>query len=145
VAGPLLAGHGSCAADLNKVSWRDWVASGAALYHDLAAHCERVFVAGQSTGGLVALYLASQYPQISGVIGYAPAIQVTLSPLEKIALRLLVPFAAQLKRESLDCGDNWQGYPDLSVRGAVQLLAFQTVIRQVSLKFTSPSSSFKGG
>jgi carboxylesterase len=144
VAGPLLAGHGSCAADLNKVSWRDWVASGAALYHDLAARCERVFVAGQSTGGLVALYLASQYPQISGVIGYAPAIQLTLSPLEKIALRLLAPFVAQLKRESLDCGENWQGYPDLPLRGAVQLLAFQTAVRQRLSQIYQPVLIFQG-
>jgi carboxylesterase len=144
VAGPLLAGHGTCEADLNKVSWRDWATSGEALYHELAARCERVFVAGQSTGALVALYLASQYPQISGVIGYAPAIQLTLSSLEKITLWVLAPFVSQLKRESLDCGDNWQGYPDLPLRGAVQLLAFQTAVRQHLPQIYQPVLIFQG-
>jgi carboxylesterase len=138
VAGPLLAGHGTRAADLNKVRWQDWVASGATMYARLTAVCDHIFVAGQSTGGLVALYLAAQYPAVAGVMGYAPAIRLTLSPLQKIALYLLAPFVSEMARGSLDGADQWQGYPGLPLRGALQLLAFQKAVRRSLPQITQP-------
>jgi carboxylesterase len=144
VAGPLLAGHGTQAADLNRVHWWDWVMSGAAMYQRLTAVCRQVFVAGQSTGGLVALYLASQFPAVAGVIGYAPAIRLTMTPGQVLLLRLLAPFVSQLDRSSLDCAGNWQGYPGLPLRGAVQLLNFQQVVRRRLHLIRQPLLIFQG-
>jgi carboxylesterase len=144
VAGPLLAGHGTRAADLNRVRWRDWAEGSTALLHQLSARHVHLFVAGQSTGGLVALWLAAHHPQIAGVIGYAPAIQLTLSRAQRVALRLLAPFVSELKRGSLDCADNWQGYPGLPLRGALQLLAFQKALRKRLDRITQPVLIFQG-
>jgi carboxylesterase len=129
VAAPLLAGHGTKAADLNKVTWRDWVSSAEETYTRLTAHCERVFVGGESMGGLVALHLASIHPEAAGILLYAPAIALNISTLDKIKARAGALFQMEVPHESLDASENWQGYPNMPAKGIVQLLKFQSVVR----------------
>ncbi|NUO15305.1 MAG: alpha/beta fold hydrolase [Planctomycetaceae bacterium] len=91
VAAPLLPGHGLDAADLNRRRWQEWTEHAARALHDLAAKHARVFVGGLSLGSLVALYLAAQTPQITGVIAYSPAVwprdrRIVLTPLAKYLL-----------------------------------------------------------
>jgi len=145
VAAPLLAGHGTKAADLNKVTWRDWVASAEETYAQLTAHCERVFVGGESMGGLVALHLASVHPEAAGVLLYAPAIQLIMSPLDKIKLYVGSLFLPYTRRESLDTSDKWQGYhPELPLKGIIQLLKFQSVVRANLSQIHQPVIVFQG-
>jgi alpha-beta hydrolase superfamily lysophospholipase len=73
VSGPLLPGHGTTIEAINVCSWRDWVDHAARAYAELTARCTRVFVGGESLGGLLTLYLGSAYPEIAGLILYAPA------------------------------------------------------------------------
>jgi carboxylesterase len=128
VAGPLLPGHGASPADLNRARWQEWAAAGEELYQRLTACCDSVFVGGESMGSLLALYLASQHPEIAGVLCYSPAVKLTLSQADKIKLRLAAPFMPQTGRASLDRSDVWQGYPGLPLKAAVQLLEFQKVV-----------------
>jgi carboxylesterase len=145
VAAPLLAGHGTNPADLNQVTWRDWVASAEESYAQLTAHCERVFVGGESMGGLVALHLASIHPEAAGVLLYAPAIQLMMSPLDKIKLQVGSLFLPYTLRESLDTSDKWQGYhPELPLKGIVQLLKFQTAVRANLPQIRQPVLVFQG-
>ena len=65
VAGPLLAGHGTKVEDLNNATWQDWVESGEETLQKLFETCDQVWVAGESMGGVVALYLAAQNPKIA--------------------------------------------------------------------------------
>jgi carboxylesterase len=63
VAAPLLAGHGTAPEDLRGKKWTDWVASAEAGLAQLEAHgCRRIFLAGLSLGGAIALYLAGRDP-----------------------------------------------------------------------------------
>ncbi len=144
VAAPLLAGHGSQPADLNRVSWRNWVDSAEKMYTKLTTHCKQVFVGGQSMGGVIALYLASEHPEAAGVLLYAPAIKLTLSTLDKIKLYAGSLFLPEVKRDSLDASDKWQGYPNLPLKGATQLLQLQSATRQRLSQVGQPIIVFQG-
>jgi carboxylesterase len=129
VSGPLLPGHFTTPADANRRTWRDWVRATEAAYQELAARCPRVIVGGESTGALLALYLAGEHPEIAAVLAYAPALRLNLGTLDAVKLRLAAPFVPHLPKGSLDAADLWQGYRVNPLRGGVQLLNFQRVVR----------------
>jgi len=68
VLGVRLKGHGSSPYALRDQTWEDWYGSVLRGYKILKVHCKHIFVSGFSTGGALALKLASeQYPEIIGV------------------------------------------------------------------------------
>lgn len=145
VAGPLLAGHGTQPEDLNRVTWRDWVESGETVYGQLKSRCDQIILGGESMGGLVALYLAAMHPEIRGVMLYAPAIQLTMTALDKIKLLIGSPFMPFVMRGSMDASDQWQGYhPELPTKGIIQLLKFQDAVKKLLPKVTQPVLVFQG-
>lgn len=123
VAGPLLPGHGTKPEDLNRVKWIDWVETAVATYHHLLTLCDRVFVGGESTGAVIALYLASRYPDIAGVINYAPAIKLNASPKDYVQLYASAPFIEFVPKGEINANDRWQGYPVNPLRGAMELVS----------------------
>jgi carboxylesterase len=144
VAGPLLPGHGTQPADLNRVRWQDWVAEGEKTYQQLKQRCEKVFVGGESMGAMVALQLASDHPEAAGILCYAPAIKLTMTSFDMIKLNLAAPFLEQIPRDSLDCSDKWQGYPGLPLKGASQLLRMQKATLAKLPKIRQPIIIFQG-
>lgn len=145
VAGPLLAGHGTRPEDLNRVTWQDWVASGEKVYEQLKSRCEHVFLGGESMGGLVALVLAGRYPEVRGVMLYAPAIKLTISTADKVKLYLGSSFMPFAKREAMDASDKWQGYdPELPTKGIVQLLRFQDAVIKMLPNVSQPILVLQG-
>jgi carboxylesterase len=54
---PRVAGHGTKIQDLNNSTWEDWYDSIESEYLELKKVCDRVFVAGFSAGGALALRL----------------------------------------------------------------------------------------
>ena len=76
VAAPLLPGHGTTPADLNRCRWQDWLACAEIALAELQAQCRAVFVAGLSLGALLTLTLAGQHRDLAGIIAYSPAILV---------------------------------------------------------------------
>ncbi len=136
--GPLLPGHGTRPEDLNHVRWQDWIESAETAYRDLAARCHKVFVGGESNGGLVALYLAAEHPEITGVLAYSPALRLPLSPAQRWMLHLLAPFGVLMPKGDLTGNQVWQGYKVNPVRGVVQLLAFQREVQARLPKITQP-------
>jgi carboxylesterase len=127
--GPLLPGHGTRPEDLNHTRWQDWVTTAEIAYQDLRGRCKRVFVGGESNGALLALYMASQHPEISGVLVYAPALRPQITPLQIIALHLAAPFIASLPKGDLNGNTTWQGYKVNPLKGVLQLRAFAKVVR----------------
>lgn len=144
VAGPLLPGHGTRPEDLNQVRWQDWVCAGEEVLAKLFETCEQVFIGGESLGGLLALYLASQEPRAAGILLYAPVIRTTMSTKDKLRLRLLAPFVTHVERASLDCSNGWQGYPGLPLKGIIQLLRFQRVTLKRFHHINQPVLIFQG-
>ena len=69
VAGPRLAGHGTRWEDLNQSTWEHWYESVELAFLELKKSCERVFIAGFSVGGALALRLAQvRGAEIEGLI-----------------------------------------------------------------------------
>jgi len=72
VIGVRLKGHGSSPYALRDQTWEDWYGSVLRSFKILKTHCKRIFVSGFSTGGALALKLASaQYPEIIGICAVA--------------------------------------------------------------------------
>ncbi|MDD5461030.1 MAG: alpha/beta fold hydrolase [Methylococcales bacterium] len=67
-----LKGHGSSPYALRYQAWEDWYASVLRGFNILKVHCKHIFVSGFSTGGALALKLASeQYVEIIGICAVA--------------------------------------------------------------------------
>ncbi len=130
ISGPLLPGHNTRPDDLNRFRWQDWLATVDEAYQNLSQRCQTIIVGGESTGALLALYLASQYPEIACILIYSPALKLIVSRFDLIRLYLIAPFVSSMPKGSLDSPNEWQGYPVNPLKGAIQLLKFQEVVKK---------------
>jgi carboxylesterase len=74
---PLLPGHGTRWEDMRLTGWQDWYAEVDRELRNLRDRCERVFVAGLSMGGALALRLAAKHGEdVAGVLVVNPANKV---------------------------------------------------------------------
>ncbi len=74
---PLLPGHGTRWEDMQLTGWQDWYAEVDRELRSLRERCTRVFVAGLSMGGALALRLAAKHgPDVAGVVVVNPANKV---------------------------------------------------------------------
>lgn len=101
VSAPLLPGHGTQPADLNRVRWQDWTACAEEALARLATRCEAVFVGGLSLGSLITIYVSAHHPELAGIALYSPAVAVRnrlihLTPL----LKYLMPFWSGRKSDA---------------------------------------------
>ena len=128
VAGPLLPGHGTTPKDCNRYRWQDWYASVKQAYLQLADHCQRVVVGGESTGALLTLNLAAEHPEVSAILCYAPALHLKLGYGSTMLLYLLALFFTSIPKKPSTDNNPWQGYGVQPLKGAVQLLRLQKVI-----------------
>lgn len=138
ISAPLLPGHYTQPKDLNRVSWQDWVDEVEHAYQQLQQKCSPVLVGGESTGGLLALYLAAKHPQVAAVLAYAPALKLSLSDYDRFRLRLYSLFIPYVPKEGMDTDSLWQGYPVNPLKGAVQLLKLQDIVHPLLPEITQP-------
>jgi len=127
VSAPLLPGHGTTPEDANHNTWQDWTNSVKTAYRELKSQCERIFIAGESMGSVIALYLAASTPQISGVIVYAPAVKLRSSFVVPTA-RLLSLIRSTVKKPPSPTSvvdGLWQGYPVYPLKALVQFINLQ--------------------
>ncbi len=74
---PLLPGHGTRWADMQLTTWHDWYAAVDRELRVLTERCSRVFVAGLSMGGALALRLAARHGErVAGAVVVNPANRV---------------------------------------------------------------------
>ena len=141
LAAPLLRGHGTQPAELNKTSWLDWYEAAEGAYLELRGKCTKVFVCGESMGSLLALLIASRYAQVDGVIAVAPALRIRGIGLSRI-MQYFVKFRPKNQAE-----DNlpWKGYTVYPVRGLAQLAKLQNVVKKELHNITQSLLVFMGG
>jgi carboxylesterase len=144
VAAPLLPGHYTQPEDLNRVSWQDWVTSVEEMYDRLSKDCEQVVVGGESTGGVLALYMAAEYPDIAALLLFAPALRLTYSRSVIIRLHLAAPFIAYVPKDNMDSNELWQGYPVNPLKGAIQLMNLQKKVKPLLAKIHQPTLIVQG-
>ena len=101
---PVLRGHGAASPQaLRGVTWHQWVADAEVALNDLLAEVDRVILFGHSMGGLVALTLAADHPDVvDSIVVAATAIQLTSPFAPGRPLHFLIPLVARfLKRADM--------------------------------------------
>jgi len=140
VYGPLLPGHGTSPEDMNRCTWRDWTSAAETAYQQALKECGTIWVGGESMGGLLSLYLASQHPEIKGLILYAPALR---SP--KMWRTVFARFFVKtISKHTVDDSMPWQGYIVTPVQAAYQLYLLQKEIDRLIDRVQQPVAIFQG-
>jgi len=142
VSAPLLPGHGTTPAAMNRCAWSDWTNHVERALAELRAHSESVFVGGLSMGALLTLHLAALHPDIAGAIVYSPALRTRsrllgLTPLAKRFISVIP------KDETTDFADPaalgliWS-YPVFPVAAAHELSKLMQHVRSQLPGVTTP-------
>ena len=128
---PLLPGHGTKPADLNKVEWPEWPAKVKAEIVELQKHCSQIFVTGLSMGGGTTLNVAADLgDQLSGIILVNPMIHVRgVSPALAFAISRVVKFGKSVGNDIKRNGVTEYSYDKLPYRGIYQLLTMLKLTR----------------
>lgn len=140
VAGPLLPGHGTDPDDANQFKKEDWIKSVNQCLDQLATQCKKIFIGGESMGGLLSLICADSHPSISGILLYAPAVKVP--GLGKTAF--LAPFKNYIFKKNTDDTMPWQGYNVIPLAAARQLWKLQAQVKQILPNIVQPIIIFQG-
>lgn len=98
VYGPMLRGHGTKPADLEKVTYLDWLEDARLAYEKLKRTHGKVFVGGTSLGGTVALSLAKEFKEIDGLILMATPYKIRMEKVGSFLVFLLSLFKKYKKK-----------------------------------------------
>jgi carboxylesterase len=145
--GPLLPGHGTQPQQLAQTGWEAWLAAARAAHAELRARHERVFVAGISMGGLLALALAAEQP-VAGVAAIATPLDLRLPPDSVIALGSWIrPFLS--KRHGPDIRDpaaraRHPTYPVMPLAAVRQLIRLQRYVSENLARVRAPMLAAHG-
>lgn len=152
VFAPLLPGHNTDPFDLNSKKFSDWTGYLEKKLDFICSKYEKVFVSGESMGGLLSCYLAEKYPEIAGLLLFAPALSVkNLSFLGLI--RYFKPFLGEsVKSENenkiVEVEDEyiypWKGYNVKPTWAGYELYRLQNTVRKNLVRITQPTLIFQG-
>ncbi|HEV7210930.1 MAG TPA: alpha/beta fold hydrolase [Blastococcus sp.] len=141
---PLLPGHGTRWQDANTSTHDQWTTTVAEAFDQLAAECDRVFVAGLSMGGTLAVRFAETRPDdLAGMILVNPALltqrlDAKLLPLLARLTPSWAPIASDIKKPGVE----EQAYPKLPTRAMMQLRQLWAVTRAELARVTTPTIVF---
>ncbi|MEU6066659.1 MULTISPECIES: alpha/beta hydrolase [Streptomyces] len=123
---PLLPGHGTHWEDLQLTGWQDWYAEVDRELRVLRERCARVFVAGLSMGGALALRLAAKHGEaVDGVVVVNPANKVHgLSAYALPVARHLVRTTKGIASDIAKPGAAETGYDRVPLHAAHSLRTF---------------------
>lgn len=133
-----LPGHGSSAADLNRVAWRDWYDRLEQTLLAFATPAQPAIVVGQSLGALLAMWAAlHRAERVAALVLLAPALVLQSRWLHWLrpALPLLARWRPLLRKGPSDIADPEaraarRGYDQIPVRALYELLCLQREVRK---------------
>ncbi|MGY1752622.1 alpha/beta hydrolase [Blastococcus sp. SYSU D01042] len=137
---PLLPGHGTSWQDCNTSTSEHWTAAVERAFDELAATCDRVFVAGLSMGGTLATRLAEVRPgDVAGLLLVNPALftqrlDAKLLPLIARLTPSWAPIASDIKKP----GVTELAYDRLPTRAMMQLRRLWALTRADLQRVTAP-------
>lgn len=69
ILAPLLPGYGTTKEDLAEVTYEDWIKAVKQNFLELKSEVKKIFVVGHSMGGVLTLFLGSEFPsEITGLV-----------------------------------------------------------------------------
>ncbi|MGD7790191.1 alpha/beta hydrolase [Propionibacteriaceae bacterium Y1700] len=145
VAVPRLPGHGTDWRELNRVSWTDWYACVERELIQLADNYDRVFIAGLSMGGALALRLAEEHPAlVAGLALVNPAVasrdpRMALTP----ALRYVISSIPAIGNDIAKPGMSEGAYERTPIGGVAEMVRLQAITRADLSKVTAPLLLFR--
>lgn len=144
VLGVRLAGHGTRPADLKGKTYHHWIDSAAVGLAELKTVCDKVYVAGLSMGGTIALHLAANY-QVDGVIAICAPVYLDLKLYLARPLKHLLGFKHEVGRNIKDpvARKNHLAYTKAPLGAAIQLLALLRSVRAQLEPITVPVQLFQ--
>jgi carboxylesterase len=101
VSGPLLPGHGSDPRFLNRLKWQDWFQAVEKEAVFLQAEYKKVYVAGLSMGGLLALHAAACMKDLRGIISINAPI-FSRAPFLDFTSRIIARFQPYYPKKNLE-------------------------------------------
>ncbi len=112
---PTLSGHGADSPEaLRHITWHDWLKDAKTALFQQAEQSEKVIVVGHSLGGMLALNLAADHPEIIDSIVVAAATPLVSSPFgPSRPYNFLVPLITLLYK-------NWNLSPDYAEKSLEQ-------------------------
>ncbi|MFP5372571.1 MAG: alpha/beta hydrolase, partial [Actinomycetes bacterium] len=137
---PLLPGHGTRWEDCNLSTSDQWTAAVEVAFDELAASCDRVFVAGLSMGGTLATRLAEvRSDDVAGLVLVNPSLltqrlDAKLLPLLSRITPSWAPIASDIKKP----GVAELAYPKLPTRAVMQLRGLWAATRADLGRVTVP-------
>jgi carboxylesterase len=141
VHAPLLPGHGTDPADLNRRRWMEFAERVDQAYAELQARSEQVVLAGLSMGALLALHHAARDPSVPAAVVYSPALRLR-DPLSMLLplLKHFTPFWAKPRAVLMDpeAGGRLWSYPTAPTRAGHELLKLQRQVRRDLPRVTCP-------
>lgn len=140
VSAPLLPGHGHTPEELNRVTWKDWGNCAEEAYKQLNENCEKLFVLGESMGGLLALSLSISHPEISGEMLFAPALKVPNLSISQF----IWPFKSVMLKSHIDETMEWQGFNVIPMHAAAELAKLQRYVKLNINQVITPTVVFQG-
>jgi len=148
VMGPLLPGHGTKPEDMLTVHCEDWVETAESAFAGLNKDFSKIVVGGESMGALLALHLAANHPEVSGVVVFAPAMHVSgqwraplLAPFIKFRPKYYLPKDLQQPEPNTL---PWQGYNVLPIPSAAEFYELQKIVRHELGSIHQPALIFQG-
>lgn len=140
VSAPLLPGHGVSPDELNKTRYQDWIEVAESALKELTNKYKKVFILGESMGGLLTLWLGSKYPDITGLLVFAPALRIP----RLWQSNLVWPFINFMYKKNIDLNSPWQGFNVVPMHAASQLNKFQKKVKSVLPDIIHPTLIFQG-
>jgi carboxylesterase len=145
VHAPLLPGHGTSPVELNKKTWQEWKKSVEIIFLEANKRFEKVYIAGESMGGVLACLIASEFPQIQKVVLYSPAIKVSNLSFSTF-IRFFKDYIPKTSGDNKKSNNEifpWQGYSVNPTNGAFQLYKLQQVTKRRLNLITQPVLIFQ--
>lgn len=140
ISAPLLPGHDTHPDDLNKVHWQDWVQTVRKAYLELRESCDHIWLGGESMGGLLCLLTAVEFPEVTGLLLFAPALELKIKGSK--SAYFLQYFKKYFDKGSSKDNLEWKGYNVFPLKGFVQLMKLQKQVRKQLDKVTQPTLVF---
>jgi esterase/lipase len=142
---PLLPGHGTRWQDCNDSDGDQWVQAAQDAFDALAADCDRVFVAGLSMGGTVAIRISELRPdEVAGLVVVNPSLLT-----RRLDARVLLPALARVTGSWTPIGSDIKkpgtvelAYDRLPLRGLMALRRLWAVTRADLHRVTAPVLAF---